>query len=76
MVSFLAEAEEDIPGGKPRKKNSADDDEDWVETHSGRGMFGYVVQIATPSLLLTVIVTTSRYHSEQREPLKHPSRYP
>ena len=37
MVSFLAEAEEDVPGGKPRKKSSADDDEDWVETHSGRG---------------------------------------
>lgn len=40
MVSFLEEAEEDVPppGGRVVKKTAAGaDDEDWVETHSGRG---------------------------------------
>ena len=52
MVSFLAEAEEDVPGGKPRKKSSVDDDEDWVETHSGRGTFAHPRPSSKPGHLL------------------------
>lgn len=38
MISFLGEAEEDLgPAGGSKKKSKSGDDEDWVETHAGRG---------------------------------------